>query len=217
MASSRKSDLAAASAETEKLQSTSTIVVSSAPGHPGMVIVLGELSFDQLYDFLLNLSCSNELKFWMACNAVCNFKCVEASCLYTLHSDFLTAAVTYKVKINDSTMSNITKLLFLSLSLDSMRIKELLGMAQFEIVRTITGGCAGDLPFIYDLIINNCCFFSKKKFKDHTETFCTSANTAKIKSRKRRHIPEQLPTKELLQKVQKRLTDMKFDESKKCE
>jgi len=159
MANSRKSDLAAASTETEKLKSTSTIVVSSAPGHPGMIVVLRELSFHQLYNFLLNLSCSNELKFWMACNAVRNFKCVETSCLYTFHSDFLTAAAIYKVKINDSTMSNITKPLFSSLSPDSMRIKELLGMAQFEILRKIY---PGDLPFIYDLIINNCCFFEEK-------------------------------------------------------
>ena len=84
----------------------------------------------------------------MACNVARNFKCVEASHLYTLHSDFLTAAATCKVEINDSTMSNITKLLFSSLSPDCMRIKELFGMAQFEILRKITGGCVGDLPFM---------------------------------------------------------------------
>ena len=136
--------------------------MTTALGWPGMMVVLGELSFEQFYNFLLNLSCSNELKFWMACNAACNFRCVEASPLYTLYCDFLSDAAAYKVETKGKTRSSLAKLLFLSLSApETMRIKELLGLAQFEMSKNVTGGSVGDLPFIYDLTVNNCCLLSK--------------------------------------------------------
>ena len=85
-------------------------------------------------------------------------------------------------------------------------------MAQFEISKKITTTLSKrDLPFIYDLTINNCCLFkaiskpSKSAYFHGEDKECGS-------KRKRKYIPEAISTNQLLQKVKKRLTAIKIQE-----
>ena len=103
--------------------SKSAIVMSPALGvsaGDATMVVLGELSFEHLYDYLLNLTCSNELKFWMACNAACSFRCVELTNLYNLFSDFLGDGANHQVEISETTKSSLIKVMFSSLSPEEM-------------------------------------------------------------------------------------------------
>ena len=54
--------------------SKSAIVMSPTLGvstGDALMVILGELLFEHLYDYLLNLTCSNELKFgWLAMQPV---------------------------------------------------------------------------------------------------------------------------------------------------
>lgn len=177
------------------------IVMSSVP-MSGSMVVLGKLSYGKLYEFLLQMTCSDKLKFWLACNAVRNFPGITSEDLFNLYGDFIGVSATCKVNISGSITSRITKLMFSTLSPNHDLVKEALAIAQFEISRNLTVSTisdATDLLFIYDMTINNCCLFSAAGCDlPPTPHYYREATVRQDESK--------LPTDVLLKKVQKKLS-----------
>ena len=111
-----------------------------------------EVSFQQFYSSIATLPCSNNLKFWLACEGLCRYGSKGYSMLSrALYNDFLRPSAPFKVAMNETIVHLIRCQLVHADSSPSLH--QLLQTAQKEVGELLgSGNC--DLKFIFHLVVN---------------------------------------------------------------
>ena len=94
-------------------------------------------SFQDFYRFItIEMLCTNNMKFWLACQGDFNMRCINTKLYEVLYNDFLRHDAPYKVSVRISTIERIRCLLQKSAKLiphSVLNVEELFKVAQQEI------------------------------------------------------------------------------------
>ena len=121
-------------------------------GLRGVNIFEVSLNFQQFYSFIIATPCSNNLKFWLACEGICKYDTNGNGVLSrALYNDFLRTYAPFKVSVKETTVR------FIGYQLEhtdsSLSLTQLLRTAQEEI-GNLLGSESCDVNFIFHLVIN---------------------------------------------------------------
>ena len=123
------------------------------------IAVLGQLSFSELYSFILKLNCFNELKFYLTCEAAHKFNSVESGVMSALYSNLFISTATFTVLWSVVTGVAITSIRCCieqsshGASGCQPKMIQVFRTAQFKICSSLLGH--HDLNLTFDLVVNS--------------------------------------------------------------
>ena len=129
--------------------------IGIALGNPSLDlrgVNISEISFQHFYSSIIATPCSNNLKFWLACEGICKYDTNGNGVLNrALYNDFLRSYAPFKVSVKETTVH------FIGYQLEhtdsSLSLTQLLRTAQEEI-GNLLGSENCDMNFIFHLVIN---------------------------------------------------------------